>query len=60
MDGKMYAEIIHPLDLAELLNQKTASDVVDVIQQSDGSLLEIDGKLYVQSVRFPAKTTKII
>lgn len=55
----MQAELIHPYDLAELLYKRL--DVVAVTEHDGPSdeLIEIDGKLYLQSVRIPAKTTDI-
>lgn len=58
----MQAELIHPLDLCEKINEKCPLGSTMKITYGQGNpiddLVEIDGTFYYQTVRVLAKTTK--
>lgn len=56
----MQAELIHPLDMsAKIMSRKELISVIYSERQPVDDLIEIDGKLYYQTVRVPATTKDI-
>jgi hypothetical protein len=57
---RTFVELIHPYDLSEMLNDVTVK-YVDVIKTSapHDQILEISGKLYMQSTRVKARTKSV-
>ena len=54
----MTAELIHPFDLYALLKDRTIDEIVAAKSIGD-NLHEIDGRLYYETTRVPAKTKEI-
>jgi hypothetical protein len=56
----MQATLIHPWDLSDLLNDTSRDVIIDVSKSVYDDLIEINGELYYQTTRVPAKTKNLV